>query len=112
MRAWREKTRAHALSPVARLVRANDRDRFLTALFAPAERREALYELYAFNYELARIREIVSEPMLGRIRLEWWRESVGAIYDGQPVRRHEVATPLAATIRARGLSRAHFERLI
>lgn len=112
MRAPRSETEARALSPAARLVRANDRDRFLTALFAPAERRESLYEIYAFNYELAKIREIVSEPMLGRIRLQWWRESIDAIYDGRPVRRHEVVEPLAATIRASGLSRAHFERLV
>ena len=50
--------------------------------------------------------------MLGRIRLQWWRESIAAIYDGRPVRRHEVVEPLAETIRARGLTRAHFERLI
>jgi NADH dehydrogenase [ubiquinone] 1 alpha subcomplex assembly factor 6 len=112
MRGRRARTAAPALSPLARLVRANDRDRFLTALFAPAERRESLYALYAFNYELAKTREVVSEPMLGHMRLQWWRESIAAIYDGRPVRRHEVIEPLAAAIGARDLSRAHFERLI
>ena len=112
MRGGRARTEARALSPLARLVRANDRDRFLTALFAPAERRESLYALYAFNYELAKTREVVTEPTLGHMRLQWWRESIAAIYDGFPMRRHEVIEPLAATIRACGLSRALFERLV
>ena len=101
-----------ALSSVARLVREHDRDRFLTALFAPAERREDLFALYAFNYEVAKTREVVSEPVLGRIRLQWWRESLDAIYAGAPVRRHEVVEPLAAAIKGHKLSREPFDRLI
>jgi NADH dehydrogenase [ubiquinone] 1 alpha subcomplex assembly factor 6 len=101
-----------SLSAVARLVRRYDRDRFLTALFAPAERRDDLFALYAFNHEIARIREVVSEELLGRIRLQWWRENLDAIYGGSAVRRHEVVEPLALAIRGRGLSREHFERLI
>lgn len=81
------------LSPCAEIVRRHDPDRFLTALFAPAARREALFTLYAFNHELARAREAVSEPMLALIRLHWWREVV----DGTP-KRHEVATPLSRLI--------------
>ena len=78
------------MSPVGALVRRHDRDRFQTALFAPAAHREALFALYAFNYEIARVREIVREPMLGRIRLQWWREAMAAAFAGGPVRRHEV----------------------
>ena len=63
-------------SPLAALVRRHDRDRYQTALFAPADRREAIFALYAFNYEIARVREIVTQPMLGQIRLQWWREIV------------------------------------
>ncbi|HXY99323.1 MAG TPA: phytoene/squalene synthase family protein [Stellaceae bacterium] len=98
-----------ALAP---LVRRHDRDRFLTALFAPASSREALLALYAFNYELAKTREVVSEPMLGRIRLQWWRDALDAVYAGDPPRRHEVVAPLAAAIRRHSLGRAHFDALI
>src|SRR2546423_11462815 len=56
------------------LVRAADRDRFLTTLFAPAEHRPALLALYAFNLEIARVREIVHEPLAGEIRLQWWSD--------------------------------------
>ena len=100
------------LSGVAEIVRRHDRDRFLTVLFAPASRREPLFALYAFNYEIARIREVVREPMLGRIRLQWWREVVEAAYAGVMPRRHEVAEPLTAAIREFGLGRAGFDRLI
>lgn len=101
-----------SLSPAAVLVRAHDRDRYHTALFAPAARREALFALYAFNYEIARIRETVTQPMLGRIRLQWWREVIAAACDGSAPRQHEIATPLTAVIRDRGLSRAYLDRLI
>jgi NADH dehydrogenase [ubiquinone] 1 alpha subcomplex assembly factor 6 len=93
-------------------VRRYDPDRFRTALFAPAERREALFALYAFNFEIARVRERVSEPGLGQIRLQWWREAVAAAFADRSPPRHEVAEALAAAVRAYGLDRAHFERLI
>jgi phytoene synthase len=99
-------------SPLAALIRRHDRDRYQTALFAPAERREALFALYAFNYEIARVREIVTQPMLGQIRLQWWREIVDAAFAGAPPRQHEIAGPLAAVIRGHRLTRAHFDRMI
>jgi len=86
------------LSPAASLVRRNDPDRFLTALFAPAPRRETLFVLYAFNSELARARAVVSEPMLALMRLQWWREVVEGAR-----RRHEVAGPLGAALDAGAL---------
>jgi phytoene synthase len=103
---------AEPLSPGAAVVRHHDRDRFQTVLFAPAARRDALFALYAFNYEIARVRESVSQPTLGRIRLEWWRETVAALYGDGPVRRHPVAEALAAAVHVHTLDRADLERLI
>lgn len=100
------------LSAPAAIVRRHDRDRYQTALFAPADRREALFALYAFNQEVARVREIVTQPMLGQIRLQWWREVIDAAYAGTPPRRHQVAMPLAAAIGQHRLSRTYFERII
>ena len=93
-------------------MRRHDRDRFQTALFAPAEPREALFALYAFNYEIARVREVVREPMLGQIRLQWWREVIHAAYAGEPPRRHETVLELNAAIRDHSLNRADLDRLI
>ncbi len=100
------------LSYCAQELRARDRDRFLACLFAPAEQREALFALYAFNLEVAKTAEVVSEPMLGQIRLQWWREALDQAYGAGPLRKHQVAAPLGAAIRAHGLERADFERLI
>src|SRR5262249_55654902 len=100
------------LSPVAALVQRHDRDRYQTALFAPAARREALFALYAFNYEIARVRQSVAQPMLGQIRLQWWRENIGAAFDCGPVRAHPVVEALTAAIRDLALTRIHFDRLI
>jgi phytoene synthase len=108
----RRSAEAERLSPVAALVRRHDRDRFQTVLFAPAARREALFALYAFNFEIARVREWVREETLGRIRLQWWRETIAAAFEGGPIRRHIVAEPLTTLIRENRLSRAHFDRLI
>ncbi|MFQ5775208.1 MAG: phytoene/squalene synthase family protein [Kiloniellaceae bacterium] len=100
-----------ALSYCAEQVRCYDHDRYLTCLFAPAQRREPLFALYAFNLEVAKTAEVVSEPMLGRVRLQWWRDAVEAMYAGRPP-PHEAIGPLAGAVAQRGLSRAHFERLI
>ena len=88
-----------------------DRERFIACLFAPAEKREALFALIAFNLEIAKIRETVSEVMIGHIRLQCWRETIEGIYAGT-VRKHAVAEALAQAIEAAGLPRAAFDRMI
>ena len=96
---------------LAARARAADPDRHMCALFAATRHRGALFALILFNAEIARVREMVSEPMLGQIRLQWWREAIDEIYQGKG-RRHEVADPLAEAIRAHDLTRNYFERLI
>ena len=85
------------------LVRAADRDRFLTALFAPRERRDALFALYAFNVEIARVREVVREPVAGEIRLQWWSDVLAGGGRGE-IEAHPVASALLATMARYGLS--------
>ena len=92
---------------IAALVRRHDPDRFLTALFAPPAKRDALLVLYAFNHELARAREVASEPPLALIRLHWWREVVEGAR-----RRHEVAEPLGVAIAAGVLDRGDMLGLV
>jgi phytoene synthase len=81
----------------AALVREADRDRYLAALFAPAEHRDALYALYAFNVEIARVRDLAREPLPGEIRLQWWREALAGERAGE-VSAHPVAAALLATL--------------
>jgi NADH dehydrogenase [ubiquinone] 1 alpha subcomplex assembly factor 6 len=96
----------------AEAVRRHDRERYLTALFAPADRRADLLALYAFNLEIARTRESVRESMLGQIRLQWWRDALDEIQAAKPPRRHQVVEPLADAIRRHNLPRDAFERLL
>src|ERR1700722_15091044 len=77
----------------AELVRQADRDRFLAALFAPAEHRDPLHALFAFNIEIARVREGAREPLPGEIRLQWWREVLNNERGGE-----ESANPVAAAL--------------
>jgi phytoene synthase len=101
-----------ALSYSANQVRKGDPDRFLTALFAPPGPRECLFALYAFNLEVARIPELVREPMMGQIRLQWWRDRLDEIYGGSPREGAETPQALAAAIAAGDLPRAAFESLL
>ncbi len=100
------------LSPCAAIVREHDYDRYVCTMFAPPEHREALFALYAFNYEIAKTREVVSDTTLGLIRLTWWREAIEEIFDGKTPRKHEVVEPLARAIKAYNLPQERFERLI
>lgn len=74
-------------------VRAHDHDRFLTLFFAPPAKRPALTALYAFNIEIARVAELVTEPMMGHIRLQWWRETLEGLPRGE-TRGHAAAVAL------------------
>lgn len=78
-------------------VRTGDKDRFLAALFAPDHVREHLFALYAFNLEIARVRDAVSEPQLGEVRLQWWLDTLDGIGQGAP-QDHPVARALSAAV--------------
>ena len=87
----------------AALVREVDRERYLATLFAPRERRAALYSLYAFDIEISRIRELAREPMPGEIRLQWWREMLEGERAGE-AKANPVAASVLATLARHGLS--------
>jgi 15-cis-phytoene synthase len=77
----------------AQLVRQADRDRFVASLFAPAEKRNALYALYAFNAEIARVREAAHAALPGEIRLQWWSDVIAGERGGEAR-----ANPVAAAL--------------
>lgn len=92
----------------AALVREADRDRYLATLFAPAAQRDGLFALYAFNIEIARVRDVAREPMPGEIRLQWWREVLSGERDGEAT-AHPVAAALMEALKRHGIKA---ERLI
>lgn len=93
------------------LVRAVDFDRYLSSLFAPQARRAELNVLYAFNYEVARTAETVSQPIAGQIRLQWWRDRIAELYRGSTI-DHRLVEALGRTIAAHDLPRDLFDALI
>lgn len=96
---------------VRRIAREADPDRSLSASFAPREAQADLFALYAFNTELSRIAELASEPGLGTIRLQWWREAVERAASGEAV-GHPVADAFGATVARCKLSRDRVSGLI
>lgn len=101
-----------ALSYCGEMVRKYDPDRFLLTLFEPPALREALFALYAFNYEIAKTREVVTETQLGLIRLQWWRDALAGYYESGQVLKHQGLEPLCAAIKAHALPREPLDYLI
>jgi 15-cis-phytoene synthase len=93
------------------VVRQWDRDRYLSALFAPDDTRTHLFALYAFDAEIARIHAAVSEPQIGEIRLQWWLDTIEAIEKGQSI-DHPIAQRFAETVKAFALPTKHLANLI
>ena len=96
---------------VRHLVYDHDRDRYLSALFAAESERPGLFALYAVNAEIARVRETVSEPLPGEIRLQWWRDFLLGLDHGSGT-ANPVAAALAEAIEAYTLPRQAFLALI
>ncbi len=92
-------------------VRQHDRDRYFADLFAPETARRHLFALHAFNLEIARVRERVSEPMPGEIRLQWWRAVIEGTAPGDAA-GNPIAAALIETIGLNALPRAALINLI
>ena len=97
------------LSPAATLVRRLDPDLFHAALFAPEPGRERLMVLYAFDIELSRAAARPAEPLIGAMRLQWWRDVVAGAGEA---RGHELAAPLHELMSAHALPADDLARLI
>ena len=85
-------------------VQAADHDRYLAALYAPEDKRNDLLALYAFNAEISGIRDRISQPLPGEIRLQWWRDVIAA-KDASAGAGHPVAEALLGAIARRSLPR-------
>ncbi len=74
-------------------LRRRDEARWLSSRYAALPQRNSLIALYSFNYELARIRQVVSDPGIAAIRFQWWRESLEDPDQGG-ARHHDVVAAL------------------
>lgn len=82
----------------AALVERADPERFAAAMATPLPARRVLVPIYAFLAEVSRAPYLTAEPLIAEMRLQWWRDVLDEIAEGRPVRRHEVATPLAEAL--------------
>jgi phytoene synthase len=95
----------------AEQVRTHDFERYASTLFVDAGTRRALLALYAFNVEISRVREQVSQPLPGEIRLQWWTDMLaGAGHGG--IEGNPVAAELLRAVRTYGLPAERLSRLI
>jgi phytoene synthase len=95
------------------LVRRNDPDRWLSSRFiGDRQARADVIALYAYDHELARAPRVASNPILGEIRLTWWREVLDEVFQGRAVRHHPTAQALAEAIRRHDLPREPLEAMI
>lgn len=92
-------------------IRRVDEERWLSSRYASATQRDALIVLYAFYYELARVRLAVSDPTLGQIRFQWWRDALDELQRGE-VRQHDVVIALADQIDQGRLDAARLQDVI
>lgn len=90
------------LGACAALVARGDPPRWRATMAAPVRLRPLLLPLYAFNVEVARAPWVTQEPLIARMRLQWWRDALAEIAAGATPRRHEVVTPLARFLDAEG----------
>ena len=95
----------------ANLVRSYDFARYAATLFVPSDRRRALLALYAFNAEISRVREQVTQPLPGEIRLQWWTDMLAGTGQGG-VEGNPVAAELLLAIHNFRLPVESLRRLI
>ncbi len=102
---------AAARAVVADLARRHDPDRWWATLWAPAEARPHLHALIAFSAEIARIRDVVSDPLPGEVRVRWWADMLAGRRGGEGA-GHPVAACLGEAIARFGLPLDRFDRLL
>jgi 15-cis-phytoene synthase len=100
-----------AFAHCRQLVAQSDKERYWASLYAPANRRDGLYALYAFDLELAAVRERAREPMAGEVRLQWWREVLQGERAGEAA-AHPVAVALTVTLQSYGIGVAPLSALV
>jgi len=83
----------------------------MAATFAPKAAQPGIFALRAFNVETARIRDLVKDANIGRIRLQWWRETLDRVFK-KDAPEHPVAQALVAVLSEHRLRRKFFDRII
>ncbi|POS86906.1 hypothetical protein EPUL_002170 [Erysiphe pulchra] len=68
------------------MCRKFDSPSYTLQTFIPIASRDAYLSLRALNIELARIPDLISNPKVGALRMEFWRSSISKTFEGMPPR--------------------------
>ncbi|XP_020379901.1 NADH dehydrogenase (ubiquinone) complex I, assembly factor 6 isoform X2 [Rhincodon typus] len=93
------------------LVRNRDYEGFLSSLLLPAEFRNSVFALRAFNVELAQVQDLVSQKTIGLMRMQFWRQVIENIYSDNPPHQ-PIAIELWKAVRKHKLTKRWFLRII
>jgi NADH dehydrogenase [ubiquinone] 1 alpha subcomplex assembly factor 6 len=93
------------------LNRLNDYEHYLTGLFSPIQSRNVVWAIRAFNVETAQIQDLVSEPIIGKMRIEWWRGMIDKTFRGYPI-DHPISLLLAESLENTHLTKEFFLKIL
>ncbi|KAL0083754.1 Squalene/phytoene synthase [Phycomyces blakesleeanus] len=92
-------------------VRQGDYEAYLAVSFFPSHLRDTQLAIRAFNVEIASIRENVSNPTIGKMRMQFWKDTIDNVYKGKPPQQ-PIALALAESLKHTQLSSMWFKRII
>jgi phytoene synthase len=102
---------AESFAHAAEALRASDHDRYLSTLILDPSHRDGVTALYAFNADVAAIRDRITNPAPGEVRLQWWNDALTGDGHGA-VRQNPLADALLQTIERYNLPSGTLLRLI
>ena len=92
-------------------IRLKDYPSYLSSLFIPLHSRPACWAILSFNLETVMIRDSTTNIPIGRMKYQWWRESIDHIYNGKPP-NHPTALALGEALQSHKLSKSWFKRIL
>lgn len=93
------------------LLKTEDPDRYYATLVLKPEHQDAVQALYAFSADVAAVRDRVSQPGPGEMRLQWWADALQNVGHGE-VRQNPVAAELIDAVAKYKLPAGALIRLI
>jgi hypothetical protein len=79
---------------LAKELKHRDYDKYLALVFAPSDLKQPLAALFTFHLDVSAIPAEISEPMVGHVKIQWWRDVITEIIEGKPSRPHPVLLAL------------------
>ncbi|XP_065224621.1 NADH dehydrogenase (ubiquinone) complex I, assembly factor 6 [Planococcus citri] len=107
----RVNTKTSSLDYCLNLVNKCDYENFLCTLLLPNHLISAGIALRAFNVEIAKVQDHVSENVIGLMRFQFWDDTIDKMFAGK-IPEHPVCIELSKVIGNSNLSKLYLKRLI